>query len=339
MFRASAPRHAVRSCGIVGHPRVGKTTVFNLLTQGNSPEPGVGFSDVPDRRLDALHGLVGRGKRVCTRMRWVDVPAYSPRAPNLCTAKARTCHVLLHVLNCFEADAPEPAAAITEVHTEFQLADLQSIEKKLKLIGGRREPELCGTLQKFQRWLEDGKPLRDLMLSPAEVLMAEPYQFLSAKPVVYLCNVDETGLRDSPRAAAAPAAAPAARVLTMCAALEELLTVCNEKEAQQVRSEYQLETSAVPAVAEAAFSVLGYHTFFTVGDVETRAWLIQPGSNAQQAAAQIHSEIATGLAKALVAPFDTFLAAGSLPAAERLYKAYGRDYVVQDGDVMHFKHR
>jgi len=275
-------------------------------------------------------------------MRWVDVPAFSPAGLPTFLAKARECHALLHVLNCFDPEAPDPVAAMEEVAGEFLLADLSSIDKKLRLLGDRRDPDLRVALQKFQACLEDNRPLRELPWTKAEEQLAAPFQFLTLKPLLYAPNLDDRRLAAHPSVAAVRAprgVAGVAPVLPVCATLEELLAACDTVEAAQVAAEYGLAASAIPPLVRAGAAALGYHTFYTAGAPETRAWWLPPHSTALQAAAQIHSDIAQRLAKVLVIPFETFRGLGSLAAAERAYEAHGKEYPVRDGDVLHFRHR
>ncbi len=356
--------------GIVGLPNVGKSTLFNALTKtaaaqaANFPfctiEPNVGEVSVPDARLDKLAEIAGSAKIIPTRMTFVDIAGLVKGASqgeglgNQFLANIRECDAIAHVLRCFEDDdithvsgTIDPVEDAEVIETELMLADLESIEKRLaglvrKIRGGDREAkEQEDLLQRAKRALEAGKPARTVEVAEDEEKSWRMLQLLTAKKILYVCNVDEesagTGNKFS-EAVAKMAAEQGAGSVVISAAIEEEISQLEPEEAEMFLNEMGLEEAGLDRLIRAGYELLELKTYFTVGPKEARAWTILNGTLAPAAAGVIHGDFERGFIRGETIAYDDFIACGGEQGAKEKGKmrAEGKTYEVQDGDVLHF---
>ena len=356
--------------GIVGLPNVGKSTLFNALTRtaaaqaANFPfctiEPNVGEVAVPDPRLDRLAEIAKSARIVPTRMTFVDIAGLVKGASkgeglgNQFLANIRECDAIAHVLRCFEDDdvthvdgRVDPVADAEAVETELMLSDLESIERRLaglarKVKGGDKDAvEAQRLLERAREALEAGRPARTVEVSPEERKAWGQLQLLSAKPVLYVCNVDEgaaaTGNAHS-QAVARMAEAQGAASVVISAAIEEEIAQLDDAERREFLDEMGLAEAGLDRMIAAGYRLLGLITFFTAGPKEARAWTVPAGATAPQAAGAIHGDFQRGFIRAETVSFADYVAAGGEAGARDAGKlrAEGKAYVVQDGDVLHF---
>jgi GTP-binding protein YchF len=358
-------------CGIVGLPNVGKSTLFNALTQtaaaqaANYPfctiEPNVGDVAVPDERLHTLAKIAKSAQEIPTRITFVDIAGLVRGASkgeglgNQFLANIREVDAVAHVVRCFEdgdvthVEGRIDAIADAEtVETELMLADLESLEKRIVPIEkraktGEKEAVFQYTLMsKALTLLREGKPARDAVLTPEE---REPYrrlQLLTEKPVLYVCNVDEgsaaTGNAQSARMAEAAKRANAGAI-AISARIEEELAQLPESERAEYLASLGLEEPGLNRLIRTGYDLLGLITFLTAGPKESRAWTVQKGARAPQAAAVIHTDFEKAFIRAEVIKYEDYVAfngeVGARDAGK--FRLEGKDYVVQDGDVVHFR--
>jgi len=359
-------------CGIVGLPNVGKSTLFNALTSAaqaqaeNYPfctiEPNVGQVPVPDERQDKISVIAKSANVIATLLTFVDIAGLVRGASkgeglgNQFLANIREVDAIIHVLRCFEdSDIThvegkiDPVADAETVETELLLADLESLDKrqeglKRKIRGGEKDAiALAGIIEKVRPVLEEGKAARTLDLSDDEQLVAPQLQLLTAKPVLYVCNVEEdaaaAGNEYSERVKEM-AAGHGAEVVVISAAIEaEVAQLDSNEEKQEFLTDLGLTETGLAKVIRAGYRLLGLITYFTAGPKETRAWTIAKGTKAPQAAGKIHTDFEKGFIRAETIAYDDYIGLNGEQGAKDAGKmrSEGRDYVVDDGDVLLFR--
>ncbi len=359
-------------CGIVGLPNVGKSTLFNALTEtqaaqaANYPfctiEPNVGNVAVPDPRLHKLAGIAGSQKIIETQLAFVDIAGLVRGASrgeglgNQFLGNIREVDAIVHVLRCFENDdiqhvenKIDPIADAETVETELMLADLESLEKRVpafqkKATSGDKEAKIAASvLGQALELLREGKPAR--LTEPKdeeERKIFQQAQLLTSKPILYVCNVNEddaaTGNAHSARVFE-KAKAEGAQAVLVSAAIEADLCGMEAEEKLAFLEEMGLHETGLARIIRAGYDLLHLLTFFTVGPKEARAWTVHAGAKAPEAAGEIHSDMQRGFIRAETIAFDDYVALGGEHHAKEAGKLRqeGKDYVVQDGDVMHFK--
>ncbi len=356
-------------CGIVGLPNVGKSTLFKCLTKAEIPaenypfctiEPNVGMVPVPDPRLDRLAAIAKPEKVIPTMMQFVDIAGLVAGASkgeglgNKFLSHIRETDAIAHIVRCFVDDdvthvsgRVDPLADIETIDTELVLADLETAERALDRTsrqtksGDKEAKRLTAILEKVVAHLGEGLPLRTLEFDSDERLALKTWQFITSKPVLYVANVDDSAAEDNAMVVRVRerAEAEGAEVVVLCAAMEAELAELSAEEQAEFLADLGQDEPGLNRLIRAGYALLDLLTFFTAGPKEVRAWTVRKGSTAPQAAGRIHTDFEKGFIRAEVTAYEDYIACNGESGAKAAGKLRleGRDYVVQEGDVVHFR--
>ena len=357
------------TCGIVGLPNVGKSTLFNALTRAtvdaeNFPfctiEPNTGVVPVPDPRLDRIAGIANPARVVPSAMEFVDIAGLVAGAAkgeglgNQFLAHIRETDAVAHVVRCFEdmniahvSGQVDPDADIDIIDLELALADLQTAERvhdryrRIANAGDADAQVLVAVLDRVRAGLEAGKPVRALQLANHELGLLRECHFITQKPVMYVANVAEDGFENNPMldAVTIRAATESAVVVPVCAKIEAEISELDDADRAEFLEDLGLDEPGLDRVVRAGYRLLDLHHYFTAGPKEARAWTVPVGTLAPQAAGVIHTDFERGFIRAEVVSYDDYIAHGGENGAREAgrRRLEGKDYVVRDGDVIHFR--
>lgn len=359
--------------GIVGLPNVGKSTLFNAITKAgaesaNYPfctiEPNVGVVDVPDKRLDVLEKMYNSKRKVHASIEFYDIAGLVKGASkgeglgNKFLSHIRESAAIVHVVRCFEDEnivhvegSVDPIRDIETISLELVFSDIEVLERrmeksiKLARSGDKKAKAEMEIMEKIKNHLEAGKPVRTLDLTEDEGEFVKELFLLTSKPVLYAANISEDDLlsgnseNEFVKKVKELADSEKSEVVTVCASLEEQLSTLSEEEEKEMLSEYGLDESGLDKLIHSSYKLLGLMSFLTAGADEVRAWTITNGTKAPKAAGKIHTDIERGFIRAEIVSYDDLINCGSEAAAKEkgLFRLEGKDYIMQDGDVVNFR--